>query len=86
MRSNGVRFSTLVSSVALTLTLSVALLFGAARSAPAEDLKAATLAVEAAEKDPAAVDAARLAVKAAVTADAKSVGAWVLARWQGAVG
>lgn len=64
-----------ISSAAVAL----ALLVGGARPAPAADLKAATAAVEAAEKDAAAVDAARAAAKAATDADPKSADAWILA-------
>lgn len=59
--------------------LVVAFVVGSAHVAPAADFGAAQKAVEAAEADPARVDAARLAVKSAMEADAKAVTPWLLA-------
>ena len=59
--------------------LVVGALVGTGRADSPPDFKPATAAVEAAERDPANVDAARLAVKTAMDADAKAVTPWLLA-------
>ena len=59
--------------------LVAALLFVAGRAASAADVDPATKAVEAAEQDPAADLAARKAVKAAMEADPRAKGPWMLA-------
>ncbi len=59
--------------------LALAIIIGTGRTAPAADLGPATTAVEQAEKDAASVDAARIAVKAAMDADEKAAMPWLLA-------